>query len=284
MPITITDLFKNAQEPHSSRGFANGGQGVAKQLMDRWVRNPDELPYGRFAKGKEGHKFFQNAIFPAGKVFTNLELPGFCEDEKITLEEIEILGHEQNIMFRLDGYLRKSDIDTKVYNIAEDCLEVWDYKFNSSNTYKWLGVFVKKYGKVKPVDNVYREQANLYCDLLTKTEGAFLNIPVKRYRIICVEDSHWEHLKIFTGDYDPAMAAETMMKIELTHLELKSPGSSGVSWHELATCIDWQYCDYCHAKKECLQRFQQSLQTTEPQNLSDVRKILKIRGQYKPLF
>jgi len=253
---TIKKLIQNAQEPHSKRGLSSCGLGAAKQIIqkDPLISERDNLPFGVFQKGKEGHRYFQEHVFPDGAIIYNLTLKSVDCGQKyddygdIDLPEIEIIGHEQNIYLMIGGKMRKSSMDTVILNITDNEFEIWDYKFKSYFTFKNL----------KGAEDENREQVNLYIHQFQKMlKGAGIDIPCRTGRLIYILDSDWVKVKVATFYYDEKVALNTIDRLELVEEVRDNPHDHGHLWSELAAkkCLYWKWCKYCDGKMFCLRRF-----------------------------
>jgi len=226
------------ERPHTRHGLSTHGSCAAKQALNKLNPKPFTA-HGKTAPGTGYHEFIQEKVMPSGTIIEN----------EAGEEEWEIVGHEQYVFYHDGRVLRKSPIDTLVYNLLTKELEVWDWKSTRTD---------KKYLYKKPL--VYKAQVNFYAYLL-KLAWNLEYDPI--CRIIYGEKIDWLSVK----DLDPFRMDEKLGKWSFKNIALAYDIAEHLDdyidkWDEVVKVAlgDWtktrkpyRYeCKYCDHRMECL--------------------------------
>ena len=252
--MNLYDVFAQAQEPHTWRGFSGGGAPLAKQIGYKLKWN-SKKPFGIFASGTMIHQLYQETLFKAGMKFDEIPEWGIHEP-------FEIVGHEQVVYAMINWEMRWSPIDTVVYYPETEEFEIWDWKS--------MGYGFKSLCAAKP-ENI--RQVNFYVE----------NFPmdnVRGGRLIYVNTFNTMETKSYTFDYDVALAK--LFSMQLTEVDKFAQNPSADDWHCKTPCLfDNGYSKpcpaYCGIEEYCLELFRGEFDRDFADHKS-VRRYLKKEG------
>lgn len=242
--------------PHSKVGWSPIDECMAKQYFDK-INNVEFDGYQFTAPGTIFHKYAQEEVIPPG---TEMR----CDNE-FAKKSFDVIGHEVPVFCRINGTLRYSYIDTLVYNVLDNCIEVWDWKTEGFAKYK------KDKVKAKHV-----AQVNLYGYLIKAARIRICYIDKKQY-----DEQYWHTLPV-----NEEMAKETLLRMVKLDTMVQNKVID-IPYHELADgLMDEVYpkndCQYCRYNKDgsCLQKF--CSEFAKPfRTLGDVADFITVMGGNK---